>query len=489
MPAKLLGLLLRQFVSGTLLLALCPAFAIASGDNEAQLAHTCNGAPYQILVVVVSDQQPDVQVKTLDSGECWTIEFPILPYSTRGVYLYAEMSGRPPSYHQLIQNDGYKNSWGGDVPSWGFGEGGRSLCLNLAALSAYIIARHQACADHEKLVRLGEVSKFDSKNEVRSVVADNEACRVSMSLDCFDLNIGQLLFWASDVNRASHEQELVRGEIARFERGHRSELISGIVPTATGFRIKDSDGPLSLGVNIFDAISETPFGAPIPLMPYDEIIKFGDRYVYGAYDLLYQIFRHGQSEGYQNGYEMTISRNEAQGWVAYNVKGGLFFDEGLYGNVFLDNFRTCKVSGDAALLGFIEEASFYTQVLIGCLKRTFYDGARRGLRQCSFERRQILGAYKQFCSRETFAGEFIGGFYMPGRKQIEKLVFNKNSFAGVDTVMDLGRIVLFETSEEAIRSIIVAPPGLDLGQKIEFVKTSASIGALLSVGFRLMIPR
>ena len=241
----------------------------------------------------------------------------------------------------------------------------------------------------------------------------------------------------------------------------------------------DHNGPFDLGVRVNSAISVTPLGSPVQIRPNDVLLELNGHDIYHHDEVIYYFYKHAIESGVDAPYTATVQRENQ----VLRVQGFMYFDDNLAGRMFLDETGQCRLTTAAAILGALEEFSFYTLRYINCSVEKSVSEYR--YESCVRNRTLFLAAYKQFCPNETLVGTVLGGMWFPARGAAERFLFGGPVKA---TGSNLLRALILEGSEEAARSALTLPSGYSGSESFDTILNDASIGATLGGAFQLALP-
>lgn len=254
----------------------------------------------------------------------------------------------------------------------------------------------------------------------------------------------------------------------------------GVVPMGAGFNTYDHNGIYRIGVRVNETLHVTPLGSTVPLKVGDEVLLFNNNPVFNRDDLSIYLLNHARKNGYNVKYRVIFRRNGE----VFEGFGHTFFDRNVYTRNFLNPDGSCKFKELAFLVSALEEACFYTQSTLTCIKRNLL--GEIGLdAECKFERDQIIAALQQFCGGESLAGTILGGIYMPLRAPAESILRRIPGLSGADLFKSLGRTGILEGIEEASRTALTLPPGFDINDSLSQIQRNASIGSAIGIGFQI----
>ena len=315
----------------------------------------------------------------------------------------------------------------------------------------------------------GELSALPEAQERRvHNIIDPTLC--SETLDCNSASL-------ADLQQASFE--LNRSLKSSFQSLNPSDQEYGLIPYAVGFDVLDSNGPFKKGVKVTVAWTETPLGSPIVLERDDIVLYFNATPIYEREAFFSLIISHAQSAGYSVPASVVFSRNGQ----LYETSIYQFFHSKPWRQVFQNADGSCKRSGNASLVGLLEESSFYLQSTLSCLDSNL--NVNSG---CQFRVNQLVAAYKQFCPDETFYSTFAGGLFLPGRDLAEsglrRFVFSSKTMS-----TRVIRNVMMEGVEEAVRSSLTLPPGVVPSASVSSILANARTAGLMGAGFTILMPR
>jgi hypothetical protein len=153
--------------------------------------------------------------------------------------------------------------------------------------------------------------------------------------------------------------------------------------------------------------------------------------------------------------------------------------------LFVFNNGSCRNTTSAALKASLQEASFYTQPVIACIRYDRLDENIQRNKRCEFQVRQLVAAYRQFCPKVTMWSSIIGTIFMPGRDLAEKSAA-RYLLGSKKLTSRIASSVFIEGIEETSRAIITLPPGISLGDNVNSIAQQVSFGASVGLTVNLV---
>lgn len=447
--------------------------AFAEGASESNRVQSCNYAPYEVdtTFVVKTTNIDKARIFTLsaDAGECVFLAEYIDPNTE--VLAYSKPASSI-QYNELSARNWYLPYWAGRV-EWGGANYANAYCQKGAILRE---SPNKSCASDEAALLFSDNIIPDTNGIRRWAVLDHGICERVQSFDCYNTHYSDLATWAYTLSLSL--------EYSRAAKTNANErFVREPVALEAGFDVIDISGSFDLGVTISPKAQVTPFGTPILFEDGDLLVAFNENPVYNGWDLMRMVVEHAIDKGVTEGYTATIERNGQH----YDVEAGFYFVEEQYGHR-LRSGTGCTSPLTAAGLSAIRESMFYTDRIMSCIVDQNTTKNYSSQTECRFVRAHIAASYQQFCPRTHGIASWVGAWFVPFKGTIERALFSKLGLSGAALTTRLVRAGSFEGVEEALRTRIVMPVGINDQATLDTTLQGAKWGAALGVGFELATP-
>ena len=451
--------------SAALAIATCALSACGLLDDTQTFESVtfCNFTPYSNSGLVALDTE--IISVEVAPGACSEIG-PFEAEKVRGLAGVAQDSSQL-RYIETEYNT--LQEWGG-LPYWG-GYSDEFLCLDGSGGVTKNLPEKGECRKDAIKLDLSDTNPNQYGHSIFHFI-DPYIC-TDLSFDCNEQSISVLSRWSQSLSVSMEKA-------SEFEA--MSNGVDGIIPFATGFAIRDVNGPFEQGVIVTQALERTPLGSLIAVREGDIILEYNNVPIFDKKSFATQVWQHARQKGFSNPYSLLFARDADY----FEAEGFQFFHKNPYGRIFQSNSGHCKAPHKAALIAALEEASFYTQSTLSCI---LYLGDRRNLLEdrCVFYMTQLIAAYRQFCPDETMYATVVGGMFFPGRDAADAAL---KGFAlrGMSSPARMLRAAVIEGAEEAVRTAVTLPPGFDISDNIDTIQSNSGLAAVIGSGFSLVAP-
>ena len=438
------------------------------------IINACNFAPYAINLHWVVPEADEHGSTPLAAGECNSIS-QMTGHASKNTRLFAEPASSL-SYEYVKHKDWYKRFWGDlgiQNTQWPSAQAdGLIYCAGNSSRSLTRADRSNNCPSNTQARFYSAPLNFDENDRADWVMLDFALCSRFSDLDCYNASLEELGIWAADMSDALHRL---------YQYRNPSSGRAGLIPSIAGIVLEDTNRMFNHGIEVVSAEKSTPFGTPIQLRPGDEILFFNGHKVFGQ-DIAMLVFEAGKRYGYNHVNEVVFRRNGQ----TYSTGLALYFDEYAYGNIFKLPNGNCREPLVATALSALNEFQFYNQSEFSCMMDEMRNPGSISQSKCVFERDQFIAAIKQFCPKEAFTGEMIGGLAFIGSNLVDRAVpVLIPAVKGKSLYSRSARALLREIGEETFRTIRTQPPGVNTQAVIDDIIARGQLQGAIGVGFQV----